>query len=245
MLRYLILAGGFWKKSKELLDGKQVDIENTSVVMSDYIIAVKGLPDDMFKPEEVRRYKHFHCETCDRPVSESEMEQKYGCFAHKLKFTERVVDIWRTDVFEAYNPKRVRWINPGFRIWVNNEQGIDKMRHLWRYIKDRYPSNKVLPSPIPVGNLRDWMIDLEDVPVIDLTIEEKEKVAQDAPSVVKVFGCMHYGCDREFGTRQGLFNHLNEDHPKIEKQETQPKKRGRKPKVTVPESSFDNSSSSG
>lgn len=209
--RYLVLAGGFWGTSKELLNGHQVDVENSAVGMCDYLISVTGLPNDMFRPESINRHRTYECDQCKRPISESEMEWKTGCFAHRKSFKEVAIDKWRTDVFEKYDPLKVKWVRPGFRIWVNNEQGKEKFREIWRYVNANFPSNKLTPVPVVVGTLRDWTLEEEEVPHIELSIPEELKV-QDIKE--KDVICKVEGCGYEAKSARALRMHTSMKHKK-------------------------------
>ena len=188
--RFIVLAGGFWNRSKELLEGRQVDVENDAYRMSDYIIAVSGLPQDFFKPEEVRRHRTYQCVKCDRPIPEGEMENKFGCWDHQKKYTENIRKIWRSDVFEEYNTRK-KWMTPCYRIWVNNQQGIEKFHEIWRYIRANFPAQKLVPYPVSVGTIRDFTIESEDdIPhvVLDVPEEVLVKEQEENPCVCQECG---------------------------------------------------------
>lgn len=216
--RYLILAGGLWAMSKQLFNGRQVDPDAGQERSCDYIISIKGLPDDMFVAQEIVRHRVWKCDHCNRPISESEMEGKWGCFAHKKSFTEIVSDKWRTAVFEAYSIPRVKWMTPAFRIWMNNEQGTQKFRDIWRYVDKHFPSNKTLPMPQLVGNKLQWLIEQSEVPFIDIS----ERVADDTPDTkasatpkeepkVKIYAC-EICDDKEYDNKLALRMHKLHAH---------------------------------
>jgi len=209
--RYLILAGGLWGVSKQLFNGRQIDPEAGQEKMCDYVIAIKGLPDNMFQPEELNRHRVWKCEHCNRPISESEMEGKWGCFAHKKSFTEIVRDKWRVDVFEKYSIPRKKWMNPCYRVWLNNEQGMEKFREIWRYVDRNFPSNKTMPMPKVVGNKIQWLVEESEVPFIDLSEQEVPDKVEPAPEVrvekkeVKSYICEI--CDKEWDNKNSLRIH--------------------------------------
>lgn len=213
---YLVFANGLRARSRDLFDGRMVE-GDSELGLADYVIAVKGLPEEFFTPPELHRHKIYYCTNCKRPISESEMEQKYGCFAHAKTFNEKVIERWRTDVFERYDQPRIDWMTPAFRFWMNNVQGEEKFREIWEYIKSHHPAEKLLPLPVPIGNLRETTITQSKVPLIDLlkfnansndTLNQKV-VEHKITEIVKY---MCHKCGKEFESRKALIMHMNVMH---------------------------------
>lgn len=192
---YFILAGGYWGQSRHF--GRQVDADSDNQ-MVDYAVQIEGLPEEMIQPEGWKEKRVWVCEACGgRVVPEWEMEQRQGCFMHKPTMSKKdVVPDYRRDVFEDYQPKKMSWLRPCFRVWMNNEQGQERWRQIWRYVERNYPANKIVPMPIAIGNKRELTIEEENCPLIDLRTEEK-KLDTDGAVLEKVT-CGEPGCGRFF-----------------------------------------------
>lgn len=194
---YLVLAGGFWGKSRHF--GRQVDPDlDSGDKMGDYVIRIEGLPEELISPEDWREKKTYICAVCgDRVVPEWEIEKREGCFLHQPKITKReMLPSYRRDVFEDYAPKKITFMRPCFRIWLNNEQGEEKFRQIWRYVEMNYPSTKIIPSPVIMGNKRELTIEEEQIPFIDLRPEEKKLDANGG--ILETAACQEPGCGRVF-----------------------------------------------
>jgi hypothetical protein len=189
MKKTFFLVGGFWGFFRREY-GRTLESRDDSEKMSDWIVSVNGLPDEFFKPAEVRSVRRYFCKQCQRHVSEWEMERKEGCYFHDLKQEETKKVIWFSGIFEAYPEVLVKkpWITDPYRIWFNNENGMEKFREIWRYIDRNWPATMTLVLPVPFGNKQSVYIENEnDIPLIDILKykvildEQKEKVeAQEA-----------------------------------------------------------------
>lgn len=168
---YIVLANGFWAVSRKEF-GRQVDPDiDSKNKLVDYIIRIEGLPDEFMKPEEITYHYTYHCDKCQRIVPEWEVERRQGCGLHNPRREGRKIEVFRNGVYAKYEIPKKTWMNPAYRIWLNNEQGLEKWRQIWRYIERVYPPHKVVPLPMRVGGLRDWTIEKEEIPFIDLRVE--------------------------------------------------------------------------
>lgn len=194
---YLVLAGGFWGKSR--LFGRQVDPDlDSGDKMGDYVIKIEGLPEEFIQPEGWKEKKTLVCRACGgRNVPEWEIDKREGCFLHQPEVTKReMLPDYRRDVFEDYAPKKITFLRPCYRLWMNNEQGLEKWRQIWRHIEMTYPSTKVIPMPIIMGTKRELTIEEDLVPLIDLRTEEKT-VNTEGKTLERVT-CKESGCEKFF-----------------------------------------------
>ena len=187
METYIVLAGGFRDMSvKPDICGYEVDSRNKSATREvDYVVKVKGLPDNLFKPVQVKRvYKHF-CKTCNRIVPSEEVKARMGCFVEQdceVVSQWKDVEVWENGVCDKYYIPTQPWISPCYRIFLNNGRGIEKWKTIWNYIKGVYPPTKMLVpdnAPRAVGNRIQWTLTINDVPCIDLTGQEEKKEVDD------------------------------------------------------------------
>ena len=168
MKRTLFLAGGFWGFFRREY-GRTLESHDDGEKSADWIISITGLPDEYFKPAQIKSIKKYFCKQCQRDVSEWEMERKEGCFFHDLKMEESKKEVWESDIFERYTIEKKKFITNGFRIWVNNENGMEKFRIIWRYVDKNFPATISVPLPVPVGAKNVVYIENEtDIPIIDL-----------------------------------------------------------------------------
>jgi hypothetical protein len=177
---YFVLACGYWHQSRkpDLGPGQvdtNLDESNRGV---DYIVKIHGLPDDFVKPSSITKMVKYWCKKCNSVVPSWDMEKKNGCFFHdpEPQVIEEVPEYER-GIFEPYTCQHpaAKWLNKekAFRIFLDNQQGIEKWRQIWRYVQQKYPATKSLAAvaPVRVGDRRQWLISIEDVPTIDLTEE--------------------------------------------------------------------------
>ena len=80
-------------------------------------------------------------------------------------------------LLEYKNATRLRWLNPCFRIMLNHQKGMDKWADIWRYVDGTLPLSVQRRNKMPaaVGDRRQWSIMEDEVPVIDLPYEAKNK----------------------------------------------------------------------
>lgn len=193
---FIVLSGGYWGLSaKPDMGGIAVnrkDAENKATV--DYIIKVNNIPNNFFSPVEVIREFRYYCELCKRWVSESEIENKRGCFTnHERHLRTEYRDVKGYDAYEftEYKIDRYKWIKPCYRINLGVEKGINKWREIWRYIEMMYPPNekpRLKPDlmPVAVGGRREWTVTEEEVPVIKLPKSENDEQTPEITSEWKV-----------------------------------------------------------
>lgn len=218
---YFVIAGGFAGVQGELT-GRRADYGEGDRLV-DYIIKIEGLPVEFFNPESVHIHKKYYCQQCKRYASEGEIEAKLGCYTHPLKIEEEIENKWNKSIFEEYKIATQRWVAPAFRIWVNNEQGKEKFRLIWKYIESNFPAHKTIPLPVPVGNKMQWLVTSDDVPRIDLKQAVKEIQLSDAlienPDMFKadrettstgMYPC--HVCGKEFPTFRQVSTHIRAAH---------------------------------
>lgn len=169
---YFVLAGGFYGMSykPEIWGFRPIQLGDADRGV-DFVINIKGIPEELYKPEGVRvRYKYY-CQKCKAYVPEWDMEQKKGCFFHDPEPQREEVPEWRTGVLEEYNPSRVQWLKGSIRIWLDSGPGQEKWMAIKRYIEQKFPATKSLSTvtPRPVGTRKEWTLSQEEIPVIDLT----------------------------------------------------------------------------
>jgi hypothetical protein len=214
-MAYFVLAGGYWGKSAEF--GKQVDPKTNDMgKVADYIVRIEGLPAEMLKPAQVKVHRIYHCDICDRDISEGEMEQKFGCFGHKNTARDVRTEQWDNGIFEAYTIKNKRWLSPMYRIWTNNEQGMDKWRQIMRYIEHNYPANKVMPLPIAMARGNEFVSEeevIDEYAFINLATANKKEEENTDDGINAVENAPdEYKCDKcgkVFDKEQGLRFHKN------------------------------------
>lgn len=180
---YLVLAGGFWNLSKKQdLAGYQVDANDKAKASVDYIIKMNNLPEEFIKHSETKRKYTYFCEQCKRYVTETEWEEKRGCVARKgHDITEDFTDInlYQPGIFDQYSIPRMKWLKPCFRIFMNHSKGIDKWRDIWRYVvQTTPPTTRLVPDllPVAVGDRMQWLVQPDDVPVIQLPGEDENEI---------------------------------------------------------------------
>lgn len=217
---YFVLAGGYWGVSGREFNRQvdpQADGRNKNV---DYIIRIDGLPVEFFKPEDIQYHSTYFCKTCKRPIPEWEIERKEGCWSHEKERRDTEIRVYPSAAYEEYSIPKKSWLSPTFRVWMNNEQGLDKWRQVWRYVEHNYPPTKILPQPKAVGTLRSWTIESsEDVPMILLASAQEEEpkplkriITESKPITSVGFKCPE--CDKEFPKKTSLSLHLFNKHKK-------------------------------
>lgn len=240
---YIVLVGGFWAVSRKEF-GRQVDPDSEAKdKLVDYIIQIEGLPESFLAPEEIVTNYTYYCETCQRKVPEWEIERREGCGLHNPTRKGINREVFRNGVYNKYNIPKKAWMSNGYRIWMSNEQGLEKWRQIWRYIERIYPAHKIVPLPKRVGTMREWNIEKEEVPLIDLFVPTKETSTPPPligiPDVVvekklhtksnkakkeEIFKCSQ--CDKEFFKPSTFALHLWTKH-KIKYSEFKKKNEGK------------------
>lgn len=219
---HIVLAGGYWALSKKQdMGGFQVNPNDDRYKTVDYIVKIQGLPRDYFKVSTKEKRKYF-CNTCKRSVSEWEMERREGCYTHPLKMDLIQEEDWPRYSFERYNPVKIPFLRTApdcYRIWLDNGQGQQKWRDIWRYVTQTYPPNKrLVPDllPVPLGNIMQLEISETDIPVIvlgpDEKIENKPEIKQEAKieepaKTVVQSGCSCEVCGKQFQSIKALNLH--------------------------------------
>lgn len=224
---HIVLAGGYWALSKKQdMGGFQVNPNDDRYKTVDYIVKIQGLPRDYFKVSTKEKRKYF-CNTCKRFVSEWEMERREGCYTHPLRMDLIREEDWPRYSFERYNPPRIPFLKSAqdcYRIWLDNGQGQQKWRDIWRYIVQTYPPNKrLIPDllPVPLGNIIQLEIREEDIPVIVLGPEEKiETKDPESERPVMQAGCSCKVCNKQFENFKALSMHRMAVHKITKKNPT-------------------------
>jgi len=176
---YLILAGGFWNAYRKAFGRIPFTDDSEGARLADCIIKIEGLPESMLAPIDKEYRDKYWCGTCEKPIPSWEMEQKYGCYNHKVVTHSTEVPVYPAQAYEPYTIPRFKWLSPMMRIWVNNVQGLDKFKQIWRYVESKYPATKLPPLPKPVGNKKEWTIFApEDIDVIYLNGLDKDELPQ-------------------------------------------------------------------
>ena len=212
----LILVGGYWRASKDLLTQVDKDLapEDRGV---DYVIRFKNLPDEFLAVEMIPTDK-YHCVTCNAPVPEREVEQKIGCFVnHKLRRDVIQVPNYQRGFLDrtpdGLGKKRPQ-IKDAYRLELAHPRGSEIVDKIFDYVKRTYKPGEKVPNPIATGTRSAWMIDsASDIPTWELPAVSEEK-ADGKPDANGGIQCPH--CDKfcENGEK-ALRMHTMKVHPEI------------------------------
>ena len=218
----LILVGGYWRASKDLL--VQVDRDSDPSDRGvDYVIRFKNLPDEYLSVEKIPVVK-YHCIQCGKPVPEWEVENKIGCFAnHKLEQKkEEVMNYQRgfIDVVPNELGAKRPMIRGAIRLELAHPRGMEIATKIFDYIKGSHKPGTTIPSPTATGTHSAWMIDsvldipLWDLPEIEKPIEEIEKTKEQIRFEKGQRQCPH--CEAMFtDDNRAERMHIMKKHPEI------------------------------
>lgn len=213
----MIIVGGYWRASKDLL--KQVDHDMAPEDRGvDYIVRFKNLPNNFLDVEKVPVIKYY-CKTCEKPVPEWEVEQKIGCFVHhqierrieyRMEYRPGYIDVVPEEL-----AKRRPIIRGAIRVDLGNPQGHNILQQIFDYVKKTYPAGKQIPDPVMVGTRTGWLLDdINSIPTWELPELEKEEKKEE----VKIDEILCPHCDYKAKNKQALRMHIMKAHPEIYKE---------------------------